>query len=86
MYLNQGQIGELFAATSHEVGRWLDAIGLRSGGRPTSKAFHGRFVSLSGPGYCWDQERTVAALEEAGHKRVPQKTAARISLFRFFFF
>lgn len=79
MYVNQTQLGELFDATSHEIGRWLDAIGLRSGGRPTRRAFEGGYVSPAGYGYNWHQEKTVAALEEAGHKRVPQKTTARIT-------
>ncbi len=79
MYVNQTQLGELFGGTSHDVGRWLDAIGLRSGGRPTRKAFEGGYVSPAGYGYVWQQEKTVAALEEAGHKRVPQKTTTRIT-------
>ena len=79
MFVNQGQLGEIFGGTSHDVGRWLDAIGLRSGGRPTARAFQGGYVSSSGPGYCWDCDKTVAALEQAGHMRVPQKSTARIT-------
>ena len=78
MYVNQGELGALFGGTSHDVGRWLEEIGLRSGGRPTWKAFHGGYVASSGPGYCWDRDKAIAALEEAGHKRVPQQSSAKI--------
>lgn len=81
MYVNQTQLGELFGGTSHDVGRWLDALGLRSGGYPTRKAFEEGYVSSAGLqyGYRWHGEKTAAALEQAGHKRVPQKSTAKIT-------
>lgn len=70
-------IGRRFGATSHEVGRWLVEIGLRTQDRePSEKAQTG--------GYCarqrlenayrsfvvWHKARTIAALEQAGHRQV----------------
>lgn len=80
MYVNQTQLGQLFGGTSHDVGRWLEEIGLRSGGRPTQKAFVGGYVSSAGLqyGYRWHRDKTAAALEQAGHRQVPQKSSARI--------
>ena len=80
MYVNQTRLGEFFGGTSHDVGRWLDAIGLRSGGYPTRMAFAGGYVSSAGLqyGYRWHRDKTIAALEQAGHKRVPQKSTAKI--------
>lgn len=84
MYVNQTELGKLFGGTSHDVGRWLDEIGLRSEGRPTRRALQGGYVSTAslqcgGFYYKWDREKTILALEQAGHKRVPQKSSARIT-------
>ena len=70
------QIGELFGATSHDVGKWLVKLGLRTEAkRPSSVAFDGTFVTQGpsrGDGYnwIWHSERTVAELEKAGHRRI----------------
>ena len=71
------QIGEVFGASSHQVGKWLVEIGLRTEGkRPSTAAFDGEFVTQGpsrGNGYnwVWHSVRTVAALEKAGHRRIP---------------
>jgi len=70
------QLGQLFGVTSHRVGKWLVDIGLRTNeGRPSAQAHRGQFVETApsrNQGYiwAWHAERTVAALEEAGHHRV----------------
>ncbi len=44
--LNQGELGELFDATSHEVGRWLIKCGLRCEftKQPTKKAIEEKLL------------------------------------------
>ena len=75
------QIGEVFGASSHQVGKWLVEIGLLTEGkRPSTAAFDGEFVTQGpsrGNGYnwVWHSVRTVAALEKAGHRRIPESTA-----------
>lgn len=70
------QIGQCFGVSSHQVGRWLVDIGLRTEDkRPSQKAFDGKFCTQGpsrGEGYTWvwHSQRTVKALEDAGHKRV----------------
>lgn len=80
-YLTLGQLGEVFGTTSHQVGRWLTQIGLRyeckTGKKPSRDAYSGGFVKdvpSKGQGYiwAWHAEKTVKALEEAGHKVVIQ--------------
>jgi len=76
-FLNQGQLGERFGVTSHQIGRWLDEIGLRENKRPSSSAFQGGYVDTAPTGraacsyyYVWHQDKTVKALVEAGHSLV----------------
>jgi len=77
-HMNQRQLGVLFGGSSHDVGRWLKEIGLRTDeGKPTQQAFNGGYVDTAPTGrgnggyyYVWNAERTVAALEAAGHRRV----------------
>ncbi len=70
------QLGSLFGTTSHQVGKWLVQIGLRTtNGKPSQEAFKGKFCETTpshGQGYhwAWVVDRTVAALERAGHQRV----------------
>ncbi len=74
-YLTQTQVGSIFGTSSHVVGRWLIEIGLRTAkGRPTATAHQGGYneaVPSHGSGYhwAWHAEKTVAALEAAGHRR-----------------
>ncbi len=76
-YMTQTQIGELFAVSSHQIGKWLVEIGLRTDGKsPSSMAFDGKYVTQTPSGedhynWVWHSARTVAALEQAGHRRIP---------------
>jgi hypothetical protein len=71
------QIGELFGVTSHQVGKWLVEIGLRTPGkRPNREAFAGGYVKQGpsrnqGYNWCWESVKTVKALEIAGHRQIP---------------
>ena len=67
MFVNQAEIGRHFGGTSHDAGRWLDAIGLRQGSnKPTPRAFAEGFVTQAdhkngGYFYVWDRDKTIAA-------------------------
>ena len=76
-FMSLTQIGQVFGTTSHQAGRWLAKIGLRTQGkqglRPSKEAFEGGFVKdvpSRGQGYvwAWHSEQTVTALEDAGHR------------------
>ena len=73
--LTQGQLGEFFGVSSHKIGRWLIEVGLRTSEmEPSNKAIEGRFMQMHSTDYgprfpVWDKEKTVKALELAGHKR-----------------
>ena len=47
-FMSLTQIGEVFGTTSHQVGRWLAKIGLRSqakqGMKPSRDAYSGGYV------------------------------------------
>jgi hypothetical protein len=76
-FMTQTQLGQLFGVTSHEIGKWLVEIGLRTDRKaPSHLAFDGDYVTQAlGRNDCynwvWHAGKTVAALEEAGHRRVP---------------
>jgi len=65
-------------ATSHSVGKELARLGLRSDGKPTSKAHHLGLVKSASTGkgdgssyfYVWHRENTLALLRP-NHKRSP---------------
>lgn len=72
--MSLSQLGELFGATSHDVGKWLVDVGLRNSEtkKPSWEAYHnGYYVNasktLSFPSWEWDAELTVAKLKQAGH-------------------
>ncbi len=76
-HMTLSQIGEVFGASSHQVGRWLTQIGLRyeskQGRKPSRDAYAGGYVKdvpSRGQGYiwAWHTEKTAKALEDAGHK------------------
>ena len=78
-FLSLTQIGELFGVSNQQVGKWLAEIGLREKGRhglrPSGKAYAGGYVKdvpSRNQGYCyaWHAEKTVEALQEAGHEIV----------------
>lgn len=79
-FLSQTDLGKLFGATSHEVGKWLVACGLRTRDKkPSQQAFDEGFVKTAGTGrgvvgsyfYVWNEQKTVAALRSAGHRLKP---------------
>jgi hypothetical protein len=63
--------------TMRQIGKWLVEIGLRTPeNRPSCTAFEGEFASQgpsrgSGYNWCWASAQTVSALEQAGHRRIP---------------
>ncbi len=71
------QLVALFGVSSHKVGDWLVEVGLRTDRKkPSAKAFDGKYVT-TGPSrgegtyaWVWHTQKTVKALEDAGHKRV----------------
>ncbi|QDU94128.1 hypothetical protein [Lignipirellula cremea] len=75
-YMSMTQIGKLFGATSHQIGKWLKELGLRDGnGSPSSEAFERnlvdqRFDAKGNYIYQWHSEKTFELLEAAGHERV----------------
>jgi len=75
-------LGKLFDESSHKLGKWLMAIGLRTpDNTPSQKAYDGGFVKQAPTGrgtgyfYLWHRDRTIQALESAGHFRVDQESA-----------
>jgi hypothetical protein len=74
--MTQGQIGQIFGVSSHQIGRWLQEIKLRTEeGRPSREAHEGGYCETApsrGQGYywAWNPAKTVPALEKAGHERV----------------
>lgn len=74
-YLTQTQLGTLFGATSHEVGRWLVEVGLRDPKtkKPTDNAHRGGYCETapsgqSGYHWVWEAQKTVQRFLEAGRK------------------
>jgi hypothetical protein len=76
-YMTLTQLGHLFGVSCQQIGKWLVPIGLRTeGNKPSNTAFQDGFVAKGpsrGDGYnwVWHSQRTVAALEQAGHRRIP---------------
>jgi len=78
-YLSQTELGKLFGVSSHTIGRWLTAAGLRGpDGKPS---LHGwEYVSQrpsTNPGTyfnVWHREKTVRLLESKGHALVGATT------------
>lgn len=66
--LIQKELGKRLGVTSHIVGKLLTEAGLRSDGRPTKRAFDGKFVVIeqSGdwPQYRWNERRVVPILRD----------------------
>ena len=72
--MSQSQLGELFGASSHDIGRWLIEVGLRDPKtkKPSWDAYHCGFCTQApcGLGFSnleWVSDVTVAKLREAGH-------------------
>ena len=75
-YTTMREIGKRFNASSHDVGRWLTEIGLRTQYKePSREAIQGGYCkrqAMDGPGtlVVWNTAKTVAALEQAGHQQI----------------
>ena len=75
-YLNLTQLGEIFGVSGKKLGRILVEIGLRTKGKePSKRASEKGFVRWvddenCGGFYAWHGEKTIAALEAAGYRRV----------------
>jgi hypothetical protein len=76
-------LGRMFGATSHVMGRWLIEIGLRTDDKkPSREAFAAGYVEQAPTGrgnggyfWVWNTEKTITALEKAGHRRADQHAA-----------
>ena len=73
-YLTQTQLGQLFGATSHEIGRWLKELGYkRPNNRPSDEAILSGMANnvTIGPVHfpVWNKEEVVTLLEANGHRR-----------------
>jgi len=75
--MNQRDIGKLFGMTSHQVGKHLKDLGLRSQVGSPSKMAREQGIAVPGgdfnghPEHLWHVEAVVGLFEEAGHRRVP---------------
>jgi len=74
-FVSQTELGRLFGVTSHVIGKWLIDCSLRTPEKkPSRKAFAEGFVEQAPSGrnngyfYVWNQKKTVAALQSAGHR------------------
>lgn len=71
------ELGKMYGVSSHNVGKWLVGVGLRTQDKkPSPKAFREGYVEQRGstqPGtyyWIWNVEKTMRALSEAGYKQV----------------
>lgn len=84
-FVTLGIIGKVFGVSSHQIGKWLIEIGLRTKElRPTSAAFEGKFVlpaplDHGGYHYTWHKAKTVAALCKAGRKTLVSLDAEKLT-------
>ena len=80
-YKSMKELGQEFGLTSHKIGRTLKDIGLRTEeGKPSHTAFEQGYVKRRWAEqrsdiylWVWHYDKTVAALESAGVKRVNTK-------------
>jgi len=83
-FLTQTQVGKVFGATSHEIGKLLKELGLRdANGRPTESAHEGGFCKAAPSGengfhYAWHANKTIALLREHGHALVSNPPASLV--------
>jgi hypothetical protein len=73
-YLTQSQLGQLFGATSHKIGRWLKELGFkRPDNRPSDEAILSGMannVTIDSVHFpVWNKEGVVTLLEANGHRR-----------------
>jgi len=79
-HLNQRDLGKRVGMTSHEVGRALTDLGLRSGKHPTPDAYKKKMVIVeqSGdwPQYRWNERRVIPlfrAISTDAHTQVHEQ-------------
>lgn len=85
-FVNLSQLGKRFRVTSHVIGKWLVACGLRErkGNQfvPSQQAHRNGFVLVqpsgngAGCNFLWHGARTEAALAEAGHYPIASATSS----------
>jgi len=75
-YLSQTELGRIYGVSSHQVGKWLKSLGLRTpNGRPSSEAFSEGMVDQRpsrGIGtyfYVWHAQKTTDLLDRMGYPR-----------------
>jgi hypothetical protein len=75
-FLSLTELGRLYGVSSHIMGRWLVALGLRTGDKkPSTAAFQGGYVTQRAstrPGtyfWVWHAQRTMRMLGEAGYRK-----------------
>ena len=85
-YTTMRDIGKQFDASSHEIGRWLTELGLRTKFKePSQEAITGGFCKrravdgVPGGQVVWNVAKTVAALEKAGHQQIVKPPAMPMS-------
>ena len=80
-FLTQTQLGRLFGVSSHKIGHWLIEAGLRTEDkRPSDRAHHDGFCTTAPSGstgyhWVWNSQKTVKALQDAGHTVVSDAPA-----------
>jgi len=69
-YLSLTELGRIYGVSSHQVGKWLKGLGLRTdSGSPSAEAFREKYVAQRPSRqpqtffYVWDRERTTALLD-----------------------
>jgi hypothetical protein len=79
-YLSLTELGKLYGVSSHQVGKWLKGLGLRTEGNdPSELAFEGGFVDRrpsTQPGtyyYVWHEQKTTEILDKMGYPRAKQQ-------------
>jgi len=75
-FLSMTDLGKLYGVSSHKMGKWLVALGMRTTDKkPSRTAFDNGFVEQKDstqPGtyfWAWHAEKTISALAKAGHRR-----------------
>lgn len=72
-WVKMTDLGIRFGVTSHQIGKWLKELGLRTNdGQPTNDSLQSRLAkySTSSDGYpqpLWNRDRTIELLKKAGH-------------------
>ena len=86
-FMSLTEIGKVYNESCKTIGKKLIAIGLRTAdGNPSPKALDGGYCGLRPTGrgpiphnfVVWHAEKTLAALEQAGYKRVRQEQQAAV--------